>query len=258
MDSATTYEVGDGVATITLNRADARNVLSVDLVNSLADHLELAIADPTARVIVLTNNGSTFCAGADLSAPTRTVEPSDEHRSFVDVLELIIASPTPVIGRINGHCMGGGVGLAATCDISIASTEARFGFTEVRLGVAPAIISVVCLPKLKLADANELFLTGNRISASRAAAVGLINRSASPDQLDDEVADLTSNITKGGPNALGACKQLIARGSKDDQSAAFEWTAKFSAELFRSEEAQEGIAAFKSRRAPSWVPNQSE
>ena len=151
MDSATTYEVGDGVATITLNRANARNVLSVDLVNSLADHLELAIADPTARVIVLTNNGSTFCAGADLSAPTRTVEPSDEHRSFVDVLELIIASPTPVIGRINGHCMGGGVGLAATCDISIASTEARFGFTEVRLGVAPAIISVVCLPKLKLA-----------------------------------------------------------------------------------------------------------
>ena len=87
MDEATTYEVGDGIATITLNRVDAHNVLSVDLVNSLADHLELAIADPAARVIVLTNNGSTFCAGADLSAPTKTVERSDEHRSFVDVLE---------------------------------------------------------------------------------------------------------------------------------------------------------------------------
>lgn len=254
MSDATLYSVDHGVATITLNRPDNHNALSVELVNSLADHIEAAVADPSARVIVLTNEGRTFCAGADLSAPAKSVETTDKGRSFVEVFEMIIGSGTPVIGRINGHCMGGGVGLAAVCDVSIASTEARFGFTEVRLGVAPAIISVVCLPKLRPADAKELFLTGERISAARAAEVGLINRAVEPGDLDEAIAELAGKISRGGPSGLAAAKELIARVPHDDRATAFEWTAKLSAELFRSAEAQEGIAAFRERRDAAWVP----
>ncbi len=255
MAEATLYSVDRGVATITLNRADNHNALSVDLVNSLADNLERAIADADARVIVLTNEGRTFCAGADLSAPAKSVETTEKGRSFVEVFEMIIASGTPVIGRINGHCMGGGVGLAAVCDVSIASTEAKFGFTEVRLGVAPAIISVVCLPKLRLADAKELFLTGERITAARAAEVGLVNSAVPAEELDDAVAELAAKISRGGPAGLAAAKDLIARVPQDSRDDAFAWTAKLSAELFRSEQAQEGIAAFRERRDASWVPS---
>jgi len=232
---------------------EKRNALSVELVESLGANLDASIADSSVRVIVLTNNGNTFCAGADLSAPTRTIDQNESTRTFVDIFETIIASPKPVVGRIDGHCMGGGVGLAAVCDISIASTAARFGFTEVRIGVAPAIISVVCLPKMSIADATELFLTGERVSASRVADVGLINRAVDPDELDEAVGALVDSLTRGGPLALAACKELIARVPEQSRTETFEWTAQFSAKLFRSEEAQEGIAAFKQRRPASWV-----
>ena len=251
---ATLYSVDRGIGTITLNRPDNRNALSVDLVNSLGDHLDEAINDDAVRVIVLTNEGNTFCAGADLSAPTTTVEPGGRSRTFVEIFEMIIASGTPVMGKINGHCMGGGVGLAAVLDISVASTEVKFGFTEVRLGVAPAVISVVCLPKLRMADAKELFLTGERISAQRAASVGLINRAASPDDIDDVVAEIAANVSRGGPAGLAACKELIAKVPEDSRDEAFEWTAKLSAALFRGEEGQAGIAAFRERRDAPWVP----
>jgi methylglutaconyl-CoA hydratase len=253
-DASTLYSLERGIATITLNRPDNRNALSVDLVNSLGDHLEEAINDSAARVIVLTNEGNTFCAGADLSAPTRTVEPGEHNRTFVEIFEMIIGSGTPVMGKINGHCMGGGVGLAAVLDVSVASTQVKFGFTEVRLGVAPAVISVVCLPKLRQADAKELFLTGERISAERAAEVGLINRAASPEDIDGVVASIAANITRGGPAGLAACKELIARVPHDSREDAFAWTAKMSAALFRGDEGRAGIAAFKEREDAPWVP----
>jgi len=254
VDQPTTLTIDGAVATVTLDMIDKRNALSVELVESLGANLDASIADDEVRVIVLTNNGNTFCAGADLSAPTRIMDPEGPKRTFVDVFETIIASPKPVVGRINGHCMGGGVGLAAVCDISIASTAAKFGFTEVRIGVAPAIISVVCLPKMSVADATELFLTGERVAASRAADVGLINRAVDPDELDTAIEQLVGSLVKGGPSALAACKELIARVPQHDRAEAFEWTAKFSASLFRGEEAKDGIAAFKGRRPASWVP----
>jgi len=258
VDQPTTLALNGAVATITLDMVEKRNALSVELVESLGANLDAAIADNDVRVIVLTNNGNTFCAGADLSAPTRTIDPGESRRTFVDVFETIITSPKPVVGRINGHCMGGGVGLAAVCDISIASTVAKFGFTEVRIGVAPAIISVVCLPKMSVADATELFLTGERVAASRAADVGLINRAVNPDELDTAMEQLVDSLVKGGPSALSACKELIARVPQHDRTEAFEWTARFSANLFRGEEAKEGIAAFKERRPASWVPPQQD
>ncbi|MEZ5282078.1 MAG: enoyl-CoA hydratase-related protein [Acidimicrobiales bacterium] len=253
MDQATLYDVEAGVATITLNRPDNRNALSVELIDSLAGHLEDALADELVRVIMLTNTGGTFCAGADLSSSKPAGQPGS-GRTFVDVFEMILDSPKPVIGRIAGHCMGGGVGLAASCDISVAIDSAKLGFTEVRLGVIPAIISVVCLPKMRQGDARELFLTGERISARRAAEVGIISRAVPDDELDAALAEIVGNVVKGAPKALGLAKSLVARVPTMERSAAFQTLAKESAELFAGEEAAEGIAAFRERRDAAWIP----
>jgi methylglutaconyl-CoA hydratase len=249
MSYATLLSVADGIATITLNRHESRNALSIELMNSLGDNLTTAMASDDARVIVLTNDGNTFCAGANLRG-----EPTDEPSRFglVQILELMMDGPKPVVGRIAGHCTGGGVGLAAACDISVARDDVTFGFTEVRIGVAPAIISVVCLPKMRRGDALELFLSGERVAAWRAADVGLINQAAT--DLDLAVGEIVGKLVLGGPNALAAAKQLVYRVPALPRDDAFEWTAKLSAELFRSDEAAVGTKAFREKTPAPWVP----
>jgi methylglutaconyl-CoA hydratase len=159
-----------------------------------------------------------------------------------------------VVAKIAGHCLGGGVGLAAVCDLSVAADGARFGFTEVRVGVAPAIISVVVLPKLRRGDALELFLSGGRITAGRAAEAGLISRSVPAADLDEAVASLAATLLAGGPAALAAAKQLVYRVPGMERDAAFRWATELSASLFASAEAAEGMAAFREKRPPSWAP----
>ncbi len=244
--------IDDGVATITLNAPERKNSLSPGLVNALADELDVAVGDPEVRVIVLTNTGNTFCAGADLSSDTPGSQ--EGGRSFVDLFRIIQASPTPVIGKIDGHATGGGVGLAAVCDISVMRDDAKIGFTEVRLGVAPAVISVVCLPKMRRADASELFLTGERFTPQRAEEVGLINRSVPPHEVEAVVDGFVDKIVRGGPMALGAAKELIAAVPDMATDDAFDWTAERSAALFRSDEASAGIAAFRDRSDAPWIP----
>lgn len=250
----TTYTLDSGVATITLNLPERKNALSDVLVDNLSLNIDRALADDAVRVIVLTNTGNTFCAGADLKAPTPGVAPVTPRRTFLDVLNQILDSPKPVIGRIDGHAMAGGVGLVAACDLSVMRDDARLGFTEVRIGVAPAVISVVCLPKLNRADASELFLCGDRIAPARAAEVGLINRAVPPEQLDAAVDDYVSMVIRGGPIALAATKDLIRRVPNLSRADGFAWTSLRSRELFQSEEATEGIASFRERRDPNWVP----
>lgn len=252
-DEPTLYDLDAGVATITLNRPERKNSLSVELVDSLADNLDRALADDGARLILLTNIGNTFCAGADLKATTPGPN-AEARRSLVDVFNQILGSPKPVIGRIDGHATGGGVGLVAACDISVMRDDAKIGFTEVRLGVAPAIISVVCLPKMRRSDALELFLTGERISPARAVEVGLITATAEPSGLDDKIRHYTSMLIRGGPEALAACKDFVFRVPGMETDDAFAWTSARSQELFRTEEAAAGIAAFRERRDAPWVP----
>jgi len=254
LDEASLYEVNQGVATITLNRPENKNALSIEMVNSIGDHFAAAQGDPGVRVILFTNNGNTFCAGADLKANQPGVTQPTARHSFVQILDDIIESPKPVLGRIAGHCTGGGVGLAAAFDISIVADDIIVGFTEVRIGVAPAVISVVCLPKLRRADASELFLNGERIPASRAAEVGLVNRAVPRDLLDQEIRETLNKVVRGGPKALAASKQLISRVPQMRRSEAWEWTAELSQSLFQSPEAEEGIGAFRERRDASWVP----
>jgi methylglutaconyl-CoA hydratase len=250
--AAVRYEVAAGVATLTMDQPHNRNALTAALLNGLADGLAAAVADPQVRVVVLTNTGPAFCAGADLTAGGRAVVAP--RAGLADVLAAVQDSPKPVVAGIAGHCMGGGVGLAAVCDVSLAADDARFGFTEVRLGVAPAIISVVCLPKLRRADALELFLSGERISAARAAEVGLISRAVPAAELGGHVAALANRLLAGGPAALAAAKQLVYRVPGMERSAAFGWATELSGSLFASAEAAEGMAAFREKRPPSWAP----
>ncbi len=243
----------EGVMTVTLADVDNRNALSARLTVELVDALDAADADPRVRVVVLTNKGRVFCAGADLSerssgdAPSRVVSPLELFGRFRN-------SPKPYVGRIAGHCVAGGMGLAAAMDISVATDEAKFGFTEVRIGVAPAMISVICLPKMRPADANEAFLRGSRFPAARAAELGLINRAVPAADLDSAVDEVVSDLLMGGPQALAATKQLTSRVPYMTADEAFEWTARLSADLFAGDEAAEGMAAFLEKRSPPWLP----
>jgi methylglutaconyl-CoA hydratase len=249
---ATRYELERGVVTITLDRPDSRNALSTALMNSLGDQLARAAGDPACRVVVLTNAGPVFCAGADLKSGG--IRADDVLRwPLPALLEAMLDYPKPLIGKIAGHCMGGGVGLAAACDISLVASDALFGFTEVRLGVVPAIISVVCLPKMRAGDAMQLFLTGERISAERAATLGIVSSVAPAGELDAAVAELCATVLKGAPNALRTAKELIRRVPSMDRAAAFEWTGALAAEVFASAEGREGMAAFRERRPPTWA-----
>ena len=250
MNDAVLCEISGGVATVTLNQPDSRNAMTPALLDGLGASIDATASDDSVRVIVLTNNGPAFSAGADLKrgglAPSKFDLPQ--------ILAAIQDAPKPVVGRIAGHCMGGGVGLAAVCDISIARSDVRFGFTEVRIGAAPAIISVVCLPKMRRGDALELFLSGERITAERARQVGLINFVAVEDQFDAQVGSIIGKLQAGGPLALAASKRLVRDVPGLDRETAFSRTAQTSQQLFSSPEAQEGMAAFREKRPPSWAP----
>jgi len=252
--AAVETDLANGVLTVTLADEDNRNALSSRLTTELTEALDDADADPEVRVVVLTNRGRVFCAGADLSERSSggsgsSSKPVDPTRLFGRFRE----SPKPYVGRIAGHCVAGGMGLAAAMDISIAIEEAKFGFTEVRIGVVPAIISVVCLPKIRPADAREAFLRGNRFLASDAARMGLINAAVPVEELDAAVDAVVADLKAGGPEAIAAAKQLMARvpGMPIDQ--AFQWTGELSASLFRGEEAAEGMRAYLDKRPPSWT-----
>jgi methylglutaconyl-CoA hydratase len=236
------------VATITLDLPEKHNALTPELLNSLGDDLLRVSGDSAVRVIVLTNTGPTFCAGANLGA-----DGTPARFDLVGVLRLIQESDKPVVGRIAGRCLGGGIGLAAVCDISIAVADAQFRFSEVRLGVAPAIISVVCLPKMRRSDAAELFLGGEPFDGRRAAEIGLITRAVEPAALDGAVSEVVESVLLGGPAALAAAKSLLATVPTMGRDDAFAWTKSLSESLFASPEAAAGIAAFRERRPPPWA-----
>ena len=242
---------------ITLADSENRNALGGELLTQFDEALDSANADPAIRAVVVTNEGNTFCAGANLKERAGAAAPSRPSISFDALLEKIQTSATPVIGQIDGHVVGGGNGLAAAFDISVACEDVKFGFTEVRLGVVPAIISVVCLPKMNRGNAMDAFLRGNRFSATRAAAMGLINYAVPGDQLESAVDEIVSDIAKGGPNAVSVAKQLVNEVPAMDQKDAFAKMAKLSAELFSGDEAKGGMRAFLKKEKAPWASEDS-
>lgn len=251
--STTLYELRSGAAWITLNRPDQRNALSAALVNSLFDDLARAEADPAARCIVITGAGVGFCAGADLKSPPGQVVDGRQGITLADVLARMQDGPKPVIVAINGAAFAGGLGLVGAADIAISVDDATMSFSEVRIGVIPAVISVTCLPKLGVHHGMKLFLTGERFSGSRAVEIGLVHRAVSATELPAAVQQEVDMLCLAGPLALAECKRLVRRVPTLPRDEAFKETAEWSARTFRSAEAAEGMAAFREKRPPAWV-----
>jgi methylglutaconyl-CoA hydratase len=244
------FSVAAGVATLTLDSQHNRNALSAQLMSELAAGLAAAVADEAVRVIVLTHAGRVFCSGADLKATAAASAAGDMPIASVpQLLGALAGSPKPVVARIGGPARAGGIGLIAACDIALAGRSATFAFTEVRLGVVPAVISVPVLPLLAPRAARELFLTGAVFDATRAAEIGLVTRVVEDGDLDAELARYVEMLGLGAPGALAAAKALLAHPSAD-----YEALSALSAERFAGPEGREGVAAFAEKRRPSWAP----
>ena len=263
-------DVEAGRATITLDSPANRNALSAQLRRELRDHLDTALADDAVRVVVLTHTGTVFCSGMDLRESLGAGAGDQGVQEFPGILATLWHSPKPVIARLSGPARAGGVGLVAACDIAIAARAgsdgagdagvggdgrgATFAFSEVRIGVVPAVISVPVVPRLLPRAAEELMLTGETFDADRAAEIGLLNRAVDPSALDTEVTRYTDMLARGGPRALAATKAMLRRAPAADMSEDFEAMLALSAEFFSSAEGQEGMTAFAEKRAPNWVP----
>lgn len=251
MNSKIRTVLESGVLTITLADEEKRNALSYALASEFLEAMDSAENDPHVRVVVVTNEGSTFCAGADLS------ERSTDNTSTIDPMEIfgrIRTSQKPYVGRIDGHAIAGGLGLAASMDISVGVKGTKYGFSEVRLGLAPAIISVICLPKMRHGEAAEAFLRGNRFDADESARLGLISRCVERSDLDSEIERIVADLLEGGPNALGESKRLLREVPGRDFEDALRWASSLSADLFDSDEGREGMRAFLEKRPPKWSP----
>lgn len=255
---ATLYEVNNGAAWITLNRPDNRNALSAVLVTELYQHLANANEDDDARSIVITGNGPAFCAGADLKNPPGQAAPGGMAVPYPDVLTAILESPKPVIAAVNGAAFAGGLGLVGAADIVLCAEDALFSFSEVRIGVIPAVISVVCLPKLGTHHGMRLFLTGARFSGAEAVVIGLAHRAVPGERLLPAVQEEIDMIAMGGPKAVVECKKLVRRVPELSITQGFKETTTWSTRMFQSEEAAEGMAAFREKRTPAWRRNLAE
>lgn len=244
--------VAGGVATLTLDSPHNRNALSPRLMAELTAGLRAAVADDAVRVIVLASADRVFCSGMDLKA---TADTGDlPVTAFPELLTAIREAPKPVVARVAGPARAGGIGLIAACDLAIAARSATFAFTEVRIGVVPAVISVTVLPRLLPRAAQELFLTGEVFDGDRAAAIGLVTAAVADEYLDTELRRYIDLLVQGAPGALAATKALLHRPPSGPASEQFAAMTELSARHFTGAEGQEGIAAFAAKRRPSWVP----
>ncbi|MFJ9816739.1 enoyl-CoA hydratase family protein [Streptomyces sp. NPDC101151] len=232
------------VETLSLDSTDTRNALSAALLGRLAEALTDCGKDPDVRAVVLTHTGTTFCAGADLRDPP-------DPDAFVGLLRQIVELPKPVVARVTGHVRAGGLGLLAACDLAAASTPATFAFTEVRIGVAPAVISLPVIPRTDPRALARYYLTGERFDPAEAVRLGLLTVTA--DDVDEALAPVLDGLRRSCPNALAETKQLLtARVLETFDRDAAELTA-LSARLFSSAQAREGMTAFLERRDAAWV-----
>jgi methylglutaconyl-CoA hydratase len=250
---ATLYEINDGAAWITLNRPENRNALSAILVNELYAHLINANENSEVRSIVITGTGPAFCAGADLKSPPGQLVDGAQGVTYPEVLNTILESPKPVIAAVNGAAFAGGLGLVGAADIVVTVSDVQFSFSEVRIGVIPAVISVVCIPKLGTHHAMKLFLTGERFTGEQAVSMGFAHKAVKAEELTSMVQEEIDAINLGGPIAVQECKKLVRRVRELNIRDGFNETGEWSKRLFQSEEGAEGMAAFREKRKPTWI-----
>lgn len=249
------YDVAGGVATITLDSPANRNALSPRLLHKLTEALTRAESDDTARCVVLTHTGSTFCAGADLTSPP---VPGAERKSpadaVTDLMVAMLAHDKPIVGLVTGHVRAGGMGLVGACDLVVAGPKADFALTEVRLGLAASIVSMTILPRLAGRDAARVFLTGETFDAARAAELSFVSAAATTDDgLVSELKQLTDAFAHCSPQGLRETKRLLNEEILVRIERKRADLGSQSMRLFSSDEAREGIAAFREKRRPAWV-----
>lgn len=243
---------------LTLNRPDKRNALSDELVDTLSEALAGA-KDSGARAVAITGAGRVFCAGADLAALKELRNASFEENladswQLADLLLDIVEHPLPVIAAVNGPALGGGAGLAAACDITVAAKSARFAFTEVRVGFVPAVVLNFLARTVGGKAARELCLTGRPVPAEEAAAIGLVNRVVAANALRGAVKALGDEIAQCGPGAVAATKALFLKLGSLPLGEGLDKAAQANAEARESDDCREGVDAFLEKRKPRWSP----
>jgi enoyl-CoA hydratase len=249
-DSLVDYSTDRGIARIALNSPRNRNALSAALVAQLDQALTEAAADDSVRAVELTHTGSTFCAGADL-AEAREGGMAQGTTRMMGLLRQLIALPKPVVASIDGHVRAGGMGLVGACDLALAGPAATFAFTEVRLGLAPAIISLTTLPRLVPRAAARYYLTGETFGAAAAAGMGLITEAVA--DIDTGTLAVLDALRTASPQGLAETKPLLTADLLARFDARADELVAQSARLFASAEAAEGMAAFLAKRPPSWA-----
>jgi methylglutaconyl-CoA hydratase len=247
--SALRVERDDGLLRVTLARPQQMNAFDAALIAELAE----AFADVgDARAVLLSGEGPSFCAGADVEWQRASIDLSYEE-NVEDALRLyrmlaaIDACPAPVVVRVHGYALGGGSGLVACADIAVAADDARFGFSEVKLGIIPAVISPFVLPRIGPGAARRYFLTGERFDATTALRIGLVHEVLPAGELDEAVSRILGELGTAGPQAAREAKRLIREGPRDEE------TAQVAAGLRAGAEGQEGLRAFLERRRPGWI-----
>ena len=253
-----------GIVTLTLDRPEARNALSADLVTRLTEALASLAGDPSVRAILLTGSNTVFCAGADIgemraAGAASTEQNEADSRRFAKMLECLERQPQPTVAVVNGSAYGGAVGLIAACDIAIAASSARFALSEVRLGLIPAMISPYVIRAIGQREAQRWFLTGEAMDALTAMRIGLVHETVEASSLPDATNSIVSALLAGGPQAQAEIKLLLrratGRNSAGDESMITD-TTRWIARIRAGAEAREGLTAFLERRKPGWIRGQ--
>lgn len=247
-----------GVMRVALNRPQSHNAFNGQMIRELTELFGTIAGDETVRVVVLTGNGQSFCAGADLSLMRAAADYSYEQNvvdgeQIFDLMWAVDSCPKPVIGRVNGAAIGGGMGLVSCCDCVVAVERAKFGFSEVRLGIVPAVISPFVLAKIGTTHARELFLTGERFNAQRAYQIGLVQHLVADEtELDQVVEERVSQFLEASPDAQAVAKQLIRTVVYQPKLSARDYVTQLIAQRRASPEGREGMSAFLQKRKPVW------
>ncbi len=250
------------VVTLALNRPESHNAFTPEMMAALHELFVQAADRDDVRVIVLTGNGRSFCAGADLafmrSAADYTFEQNvTDGQAIFDLMRAVDECPKPVVGRVNGAAIGGGTGLVSCCDIVVAVERATFGFSEVRLGIVPAVISPFVLAKIGVSNGRQYFLTGERFKAAEAQQIGLVHHVLADEAaLDAKVAERVAQLLAAAPGAQAAAKALIRTVAYQERTAVRAYTAELIAQRRASDEGKEGMSAFLEKRLPWWQSGQ--
>ena len=258
MDTLQLIRPSAHVAEVWLNRPDVRNAFNDEVIAELTQTFQQLAAQPELRVVLLSGRGKAFCAGADLNWMRAMADYSWEQnradaQRLADMLWTLDQCPVPVVGRVQGDCYAGGMGLASICDVLVASSNVTFCLSEARLGLLPATISPYVIRAMGAQAARRYFTTAERLSAAQAHVMGLVHELCEPEALDAKVAEIVATLVANGPAAVKACKQLVRDVAGQDITEALRVeTARRIADIRASDEGKEGLQSFLGKRSPNW------